>query len=100
MHCIDREGCAAAALLALRMGCCDSKPQVLEQNKALREALSPSEQAELEAAPEDIRHDLMLCRFLRGNEGLLVKAVEALRALLKFRRENRDTIEKARALFP
>lgn len=130
MHCIDREGCAAAALFALRMGCCDSKPQVPEQNngqgiystgkpipetegiyawirpseveqiKALREALSPSEQAELEAAPEDIRHDLMLCRFLRGNEGLLVKAVEALRALLKFRRENRDTIEKARALFP
>lgn len=68
--------------------------------REVRAALTRQEQESLDRAPEDIRHDLMLCRFLRGHDGAVSGALKALRAHLKYRSEFGDTIAKARALLP
>eukprot|EP00931_Biecheleriopsis_adriatica_P093750 TRINITY_DN67475_c0_g1_i1.p1 TRINITY_DN67475_c0_g1~~TRINITY_DN67475_c0_g1_i1.p1 ORF type:complete len:463 (+),score=57.15 TRINITY_DN67475_c0_g1_i1:35-1390(+) len=68
-----------------------------EQIGRLRSELDTEELAQLETSPADIRHDLMMCRFLRGHGK---KAPQALRAHLRYRRENRAMLERIRASLP
>uniref|UniRef100_A0A7S0ATP5 CRAL-TRIO domain-containing protein n=1 Tax=Pyrodinium bahamense TaxID=73915 RepID=A0A7S0ATP5_9DINO len=71
-----------------------------EQICALRMALTSAEQQQLTACPEDIKHDLMFCRFLRGHGWEVQRAVMALRAHLGYRCEFSETIQEARGLLP
>lgn len=75
-------------------------PEESVQIAQLRELLLAAERDQLESSPEDFRHDLMLCRFIRGHGPEMPKVLEALKDSLRYRRENHDIIMKARALFP
>jgi len=75
-------------------------PKESLQIAQLRELLTAAERDQLESSPEDFRHDLMLCRFIRGHGPEMPKVLEALKDSLRFRLENHETIMKARALFP
>lgn len=67
------------------------------QVRELWASLEPEEREQLSSAPEDIRHDLMLCRFLRGHGP---RALQALRGHLQFRQENRELLERIRRSLP
>lgn len=71
-----------------------------QQIEELRSALTPSEREQLASAPEDIRHDIMMCRFLRGHKNSIPDALQKLRAHLGMRRENRILLAEIRKLIP
>jgi len=66
----------------------------------LRANLSQKDRSQLESAPEDIRHDLMMCRFLRGHGNKVPQALRALRAHLQFREDNAALMRKVRSKLP
>jgi len=68
--------------------------------RELRSCLTDNERLQLQGEPEDIRSDLMMCRFLRGNGNRVPRALKALRNHLKYRRENQKLLIRARAKFP
>lgn len=72
-------------------------PEEADDIARLRSQLDARELAQLQAAPADIRHDLMLCRFLRGHGK---KALQALRSHLRYRQENHALLERVRANLP
>lgn len=66
----------------------------------LREGLTPAEQVQLASEPEDIRHELMLCRFLQNNGHSVPRAIKALRSHLQHRACHRELIAQIRAPLP
>lgn len=66
----------------------------------LRSSLTPTERTQLASEPAHIKHDLMLCRFLRGHGGAVPRALKALRALLQFRIKHRSTLDSALGSVP
>lgn len=74
----------------------DERPQI----EALRGALDPHEREQLESEPEDIRHDLMMCRFLRGHGHSVAESAKKLRLHLKMRRDNRAMLTELRSNLP
>jgi len=69
----------------------------LRRAKQLREALSVEEQLELSNCPEDIQHDLMMCRFLRGHGHEVSTALPHLQAHLEYRRKHHTILKLIRA---
>lgn len=74
-------------------------PEESEQIRELRASLPFADQQQLNSEPEDIRHDLMMCRFLRGHP-TVQRASQALQAHLKYRRENRELLSRIRSRIP
>eukprot|EP00929_Paragymnodinium_shiwhaense_P001555 TRINITY_DN101795_c0_g1_i1.p1 TRINITY_DN101795_c0_g1~~TRINITY_DN101795_c0_g1_i1.p1 ORF type:complete len:480 (-),score=42.60 TRINITY_DN101795_c0_g1_i1:196-1635(-) len=75
------------------------KPHEESEIRKLRGALSHAESDQLQSEPEDIKHDIMMCRFLRGHGGTAKTALPALQSFLRFREQNRESILRARRRF-
>merc|ERR1719174_384594 len=72
----------------------------LEKIKDMKQSLTSCEREQLASEPVHIRHDLMLCRFLRGHGNTISKAAKALRAHLQFRETHKEVLERALAGVP
>lgn len=67
---------------------------------SIRKSLTPEESDQLSSEPDHIKHDLMLCRFIRGHGNRMHSALKAVRAHLKHRRKHRAFLSQILASVP